>query len=62
MATMMLTRTVHPPSVSNPVIVFLTKPAWDFLFMPTFAGAVVLVLVAYFYNNLVRKIQYPRYW
>lgn len=62
MAAMMLTRTVHPPAVSNPVIVFLTKPAWEFLFMPTLAGAVVLVLVAYVYNNLVRKIHYPRYW
>ena len=62
MATMMVTRTVHPPAVSNPVIVFLTKPAWGFLFMPTLAGAVILVLVAYLYNNFVRKIHYPRYW
>lgn len=62
MMTMMLTRTVHPPAVSNPVIVFISKPAWIFLFTPTFAGAVVLVIVAYLYNNYVRKIHYPRYW
>lgn len=62
MAAMMLTRTVHPPAVSNPVIVFLIGPDWSFLLMPTFAGAVVLVLVAFFYNNFVRKIPYPRYW
>lgn len=62
MALMMLTRTVHPPAVSNPVIVFLTAPSWNFLFMPTLAGAILLVIVAYLYNNFIRKIQYPRYW
>ena len=33
-ALMMLTRTVHPPAGSNPVIVFLTQPTWDFLLFP----------------------------
>ena len=62
MVMMMLTRTVHPPAVSNPVIVFISRPDWLFLLTPTFAGAVVLVIVAYLYNNHVRKIHYPRYW
>lgn len=61
-ALMMFTRTVHPPAGSNPVIVFLTQPAWDFLLMPTLIGAVILVIVALFYNNLTRESRYPKYW
>ena len=61
-ALMMLTRTVHPPAGSNPVIVFLLQPAWVFLLFPTLAGALVLVAVALVYNNATRKAKYPKYW
>jgi CBS-domain-containing membrane protein len=59
---MMLTRTVHPPAGSNPVIVFLTQPAWGFLLFPTLVGAIILVAVALAYNNAVRDTKYPKYW
>jgi len=61
-ALMMLTRTVHPPAGSNPVIVFLTKPAWTFLLYPTLFGAVILVFVGFIYNNMVHENRYPKYW
>ncbi|MFM9110362.1 MAG: HPP family protein [Prochlorococcaceae cyanobacterium] len=61
-ALMMLTRTVHPPAGSNPVIVFLTQPAWSFLVFPTLAGALLLLVVALLYNNLTREARYPKYW
>ena len=61
-ATMMLTRTVHPPAGSNPVIVFLAQPAWSFLWFPTLTGALLLVLVALLYNNVARPTAYPKYW
>jgi CBS-domain-containing membrane protein len=61
-AVMMLTRTVHPPAGSNPVIVFLAQPAWSFLWYPTLAGALLLVLVAMVYNNVTRTTHYPKYW
>lgn len=61
-AAMMLTRTVHPPAGSNPVIVFLVQPAWSFLWFPTLSGALILVMIALFYNNLVRPAHYPKYW
>ncbi|MES9844968.1 MAG: HPP family protein [Candidatus Sedimenticola sp. PURPLELP] len=61
-AVMMLTRTVHPPAGSNPVIVFLTQPSWSFLFFPTLTGAVLLVIVALIYNNISRSDSYPKYW
>jgi CBS-domain-containing membrane protein len=61
-AAMMLTRTVHPPAGSNPVIVFLAHPTWNFLFFPTALGAAVIIVIALVYNNSVREEQYPRYW
>lgn len=61
-ALMQLTRTVHPPAGSNPVIVMLTAPGWDFLLTPTLIGAMILVLVAVFFNNLPKERAYPKYW
>lgn len=61
-ALMMVTRTVHPPAGSNPVIVFLTQPTWGFLLFPTLVGALVLVVVALIYNNATRDTKYPKYW
>lgn len=61
-AAMMLTRTVHPPAGSNPVIVFLSQPNWGFLLYPTLAGALIVTLVALLYNNAVRRSAYPKYW
>lgn len=61
-ACMLLTRTVHPPAGSNPVIVMLTMPTWDFLLTPTLIGAVLLVLVAVIFNNLPKERAYPKYW
>lgn len=61
-ALMMLTRTVHPPAGSNPVIVHLAQPDWSFLLLPTAAGALLLVLTAALYLNITQKTAYPRYW
>ena len=52
---MMATDTVHPPAGSNPVIIFLAQPGWDFLVMPTLAGACVLVLVSRLYRWAIRR-------
>jgi len=61
-ALMMATRTVHPPAGSNPVIVYLIQPEWDFLLFPTLTGALLVALVALIYNNLTRNDRYPKYW
>ena len=61
-AVMMATRTVHPPAGSNPVIVFLGHSGWGFLVFPVLGGAVVLILIAWLFNNVVRKTPYPHYW
>ncbi len=61
LALMMLTRTVHPPAGSNPLIVFLTAPKWSFLMFPTLTGAIVMVLVAVMFHRASRRA-YPAYW
>ena len=61
-ALMQLLNMPHPPAGSNPFIVFLAGAGWNFLFMPTLIGAILLVLVALFYNNLANNRHYPTYW
>lgn len=62
LSLMQLLRIAHPPAGSNPFIVFLAAENWDFLIMPTLIGAVLLVVVALFYNNLSAERSYPKYW
>lgn len=59
---MFVTRTVHAPAGSNPVIVFMAQPDWGFLLTPTLLGAVGVVLVALVFNNAVHPGRYPLYW
>lgn len=61
LALMMLSRTVHPPAGSNPVIAFLTAPGWDFVLFPTLFGAAAMVLVAVAYHRGCKR-RYPLYW
>jgi CBS-domain-containing membrane protein len=61
-AIMQLTRTVHPPAGSNPVIIMASSPHWQFLVTPTLAGALILVMVALVFNNLRVGRSYPKYW
>ncbi|OAI29944.1 HPP family protein [Methylomonas koyamae] len=54
LAAMLLTRTVHPPAGSNPVIIFLTQPDWPFLWFPTLGGALALFALSRCYLLLTR--------
>jgi CBS-domain-containing membrane protein len=60
-ACMLISRSVHPPAGSNPIIVFLAAPQWSFLFFPTLVGALTLVIVAVIYHAACRR-RYPIYW
>ncbi|PVX70855.1 HPP family protein [Paraburkholderia unamae] len=56
---MMLTRTVHPPAGSNPVIIFAAQPGWSFLLLPTMIGAISLVLIGWLYWTVVKRGVWP---
>lgn len=60
-ALMMAARCLHPPAGSNPIIVFLALPGWDFLLFPTLSGALVLVAVGVLYHRAC-ALAYPLYW
>ncbi len=60
-AVMMAARAVHPPAGSNPIIVFLALPGWDFLLFPTLFGALALVAVGLGYHRAC-SVAYPMYW
>jgi CBS-domain-containing membrane protein len=55
LVVMMVTKTVHPPAGSNPVIIFMTRPDWTFLVYPTLAGALVLLFLALCFLKLTHK-------
>ena len=61
-AAMQYFRVPHPPAGSNPFIVFLLGSQWEFLWMTTLIGSILIVLVALFYNNLSNDRSYPKYW
>lgn len=54
LAVMLSTRTVHPPAGSNPVIIFLTQPDWQFLLFPTLVGAIGLFFCARLFQAVAR--------
>jgi CBS-domain-containing membrane protein len=62
LSLMQLLKVPHPPAGSNPFIVFLVGANWEFLIMPTLLGAILLVIVALFYNNISSDRSYPQYW
>lgn len=59
---MIVTDTIHPPAGANPLIVMLSNQNWDFLFMPIFSGAVLIVFIGYFYHLFISKNKYPDKW
>ncbi len=62
LSLMQILNAPHPPAGSNPFIVFLVEANWDFLLTSTLLGAMLLVVVALFYNNLSKDRSYPTYW
>lgn len=54
---MMTLRATHPPAGSNPVIVHLLQPGWEFAISPTLVGALALVALAWIFKNWRKKPQ-----
>ncbi len=59
---MYLTDTFHPPAGINPLLVVSNNLAWTFLFVPVFAGAVLLTLFAYGWHRWVHRLDWPQRW
>lgn len=61
-ASMMMTKTTHPPAGADPLVVIMGGYSFSYLFMPVFIGSVIIVLVALIINNLRDNRQYPTFW
>lgn len=59
---MNLTHTTHPPGGATALIGVQGGAGLSYVFIPVLAGALILLLVAVFTNNLVYHRRYPRHW
>lgn len=59
---MYVTRTVHPPGGATALIGVQSHAGAAFIFIPVLSGALILLLVALFSNNVVHHRQYPKHW
>ena len=59
---MILTRTVHPPAGSNPVIIFMGHAGWSFLLVPTAVGAGMLLVIAWCFWRAKKPGTWPVRW
>jgi CBS-domain-containing membrane protein len=58
---MSLTNTIHPPAAASALVAINFETGWGYL-IPIIIGAVLLVFISIFYNNLFSKRQYPKHW
>lgn len=61
-ATMVLTRTIHPPAGATALIAVISKQDWLFPIAPVGIGICILIVVAIVINNFALKRNYPQYW
>jgi CBS-domain-containing membrane protein len=64
---MLATKTLHPPGGATALIAVIGSAkihdlGYLYAFVPAGAGAVILLLVALFVNNLSQNRKYPEYW
>ena len=59
---MYLTRTLHPPGGATALIGVQGHAGVAFIFLPVLTGALILLAVALFTNNVVHHRQYPKHW
>lgn len=64
---MLATKTLHPPGGATALIAVIGGPkvhnlGFLYAFCPAGAGAIILLIVALFVNNLSKNRKYPEYW
>lgn len=57
-----ITRTTHPPGGATALIGVQGHAGPGFVLVPVLAGAMILLAVALFTNNVVHHRQYPKHW
>jgi CBS-domain-containing membrane protein len=59
---MHITHTTHPPGGATALIGVQGHAGLAFILVPVLAGALILLAVALFTNNVIHHRQYPKHW
>ena len=59
---MNMTHTTHPPGGATALIGVQGAVGPEFILLPVLAGALILLIMAIFTNNLVYHRSYPKHW
>ena len=63
LGVMLLTRTVHPPAGTNPILMIYVHAGWSALILPVFIGVAALALWAVVWSRLFPGlVRYPVSW
>ena len=61
-ALMMLSRTLHPPAGSAPIVAYILQPDSYLFLVASLGGATSMVLLALMYHKTIKHHDYPIYW
>jgi CBS-domain-containing membrane protein len=54
---MQLTKTLHPPAGSVPLLIMFSEPEWSFVLTPILAGVILILAYEKFYNYILKKFK-----
>ncbi len=54
---MQLTKTLHPPAGSVPLLIMFSEPEWSFVLTPILAGVILILVYEKFYNFVLNKFK-----
>jgi CBS-domain-containing membrane protein len=54
---MQLTKTLHPPAGSIPLLIMFSEPDWSYVITPILAGVILILIYEKFYSYVLKKFK-----
>ena len=54
---MQLTKTLHPPAGSIPLLIMFSEPDWSYVITPILIGVILILVYEKFYNFVLKKFK-----
>ena len=54
---MQLTKTLHPPAGSIPLLIMFSKPDWSYVITPILVGVILILVYEKFYSFVLKKFK-----
>jgi len=54
---MQLTKTLHPPAGSIPLLIMFSEPDWSYVITPILLGVILILVYEKFYNFVLKKFK-----